>query len=83
MDTPTSDDQKAKPLTWTLKMSPSQSDEWDAMVTAVAAATGRRRRYQGVSTPDGLTRKDVVEVLMELAIHDEDVRGKLIAKLKS
>ncbi|MEV6281058.1 hypothetical protein [Nocardia sp. NPDC051832] len=65
-------------LTWTLKMTPSKADEWDELVKRAAGAAGRRTgRSNGA-----VTRRDMVETLVELAQEDPAVFDKLVEKFK-
>ncbi|MFE3195955.1 hypothetical protein ACFXHA_43635 [Nocardia sp. NPDC059240] len=77
--TPTTD--KSDWLTWTLKMPPQQADDWDALVTKLAAETGRRVRRGGRSD-NGVNRRDMVEALVDLAEHDREVWDKLVDKIR-
>ncbi|MFI6960019.1 hypothetical protein ACIBJI_41955 [Nocardia sp. NPDC050408] len=70
-------------ITWTLKMSPAQADRWDDQVKKLAAATGRRVRRGGPSTDNAITRKDMVEALVELAEEKEAVWNLLVDKIRS
>lgn len=65
-----------KLLTWTLKMPPAQAEEWDETVSAVAAEISRPK-----SGRSKLTRKEVVESLMDLLRDDETVRAALVKHL--
>ncbi|MEV0081157.1 hypothetical protein AB0H58_32490 [Nocardia neocaledoniensis] len=67
---------EGKLLTWTLKMPPSQAEDWDDIVAAVAAEIGRPK-----SGRSKLTRKEVVESLMDLLRDDATVRAAIVKHL--
>lgn len=70
-------------ITWTMTMPPEQADFWDEVVKRLAAATGRRVRRGGRATADGgVSRRDLIEALVELADKDPEVWEKLVEEIR-
>ncbi|WP_063046250.1 hypothetical protein [Nocardia pseudovaccinii] len=72
-------------LTWTLKMSPEQSDHWNDLLAKLAKQAGLRVRTSGRASTrsvGSISRRDMVEALVDLAEHDSAVWNLLVDKMR-
>jgi hypothetical protein len=72
-------------LTWTLKISPEQSDHWNDLLAKLAKQAGLRVRTSGRASGrsvGSITRRDMIEALVDLAEHDSTVWDVLVDKMR-